>query len=85
MIVFVLQVVCVPNQWRVTMLIIVLVNALVSVLVEVSTSDDHMTTLLLWNSGNLMVMGEEDRLYDGSPHSFRFILVHLAFSSDVFP
>ena len=36
-IIFVFQIVCVPYQWRVTMLIIVLVNAFVSIVVEVST------------------------------------------------
>lgn len=32
----VLQIVCIPYQWRVTLLIIVLVNALVSIIVEES-------------------------------------------------
>lgn len=48
--IFVLQIVCVPYQWRITMLMIVLVNALVSIMVEVSTSDDQMTMLLFWDS-----------------------------------
>lgn len=48
--IFVLQIVCVPYQWRITMLMIVLVNALVSIMVEVSTSDNRMATLLLWDS-----------------------------------
>ena len=48
---FVLQIVCVPYPWRITMLIIVLVNAFVSIAVEVSsTSHNQMATLLLCDS-----------------------------------
>lgn len=46
----VLQIVCVPYQWRITMLIIVLVNALVSIMVEESV-DRWGKCCLSWAQG----------------------------------